>query len=52
MNKTHQAILDENSVNMDVLVWTYKYGAINTTDTTIMGYFVIRFMPEDYTLQE
>ena len=31
---------------------TYKYGAINTTDKTTMGYYVIKFMSEPYTLQE
>ena len=34
------------------LVQTDKYGAINTTDTSTIGYYVIKFMPEPYTLQE
>ena len=37
---------------MAALVKTGKYGSINTIDTTIMGYFVIKFMSEAYTLQE
>ena len=34
------------------LLQTGKYGAINTTDTATMGYYVIKFMSKPYTLQE
>ena len=34
------------------MVQTYQYCAINTTDTDTTGYYVIKFMPETYTLQE
>ena len=37
---------------MAALVQTNKYGDINTTYTTTMGYYVIKFMSEAYTLQE
>ena len=37
---------------MDALVQTDKYGAINIRDTSTMGYYVIKFMSEPYTLQE
>ena len=37
---------------MAELVKTGKYGAINTTDTTTMGYCVIKFMSEKFTLQQ
>ena len=44
--------MDGISESMAVLVQTVKYGAINTTDTTTMVYYVIKFMLEPYTLQE
>ena len=44
MEKIHQVILDFIIKNMDVLVQTNKYGAINTTYTTTMIYYVIKFM--------
>ena len=37
---------------MDALLQTDKYGAINTIDTTTMGYYVIKFVSDSYTLQE
>ena len=37
---------------MAVLVQIGKYGAINTTYTTTMGYYVTKFLSEAYTLQE
>ena len=37
---------------MAELSQTGKYGAINTTDTTTMGYCVLKFMSESYTLEE
>ena len=48
----NQFILDDISDNMDALLQTGKYGAINTKYTTKMGYYVIEFMSEAYTLQE
>ena len=37
---------------MALLVESVKYGAINTTDTTTNGFYVIMFTSEAYTLQE
>ena len=37
---------------MPSLVQSGKYGAINTTNTSIMGYYVIKFISEECTLQE
>ena len=36
---------------MLLLVLYAKYGAINTTDTFKMGYYVIKFVSEAYTFQ-
>ena len=36
---------------MDALVKTGKYGAHNATDTTTMGYYVIKSMSEAYNIQ-
>ena len=36
---------------MTSLVQPGKYGAINTTDTSKNGYYVIKFTLEAYTLQ-
>ena len=36
---------------MALLVQYGKYGAMNTTDTPTMGYYVINFVSEAYTLQ-
>ena len=44
MDKIRQVVLDSISNNMAALVQTDKYGAINTADTTTMGYYVIKFM--------
>ena len=37
---------------MDAFLKTGKYGAIHTTDKTIMGYYLIKFLSENYTQQE
>ena len=44
--------LDGISENIDTLVKTDEYGAINTTDTATMGYYVNKIMSETYKLQE
>ena len=41
IDKIHQVILDGISDNMDTLVQTNTYGAMNTTYTTKMGYYMI-----------
>ena len=48
----YQVVLDVISENMSSFIKRSKYGAINTTDTSKMGYYVINFMSEPYTLQE
>ena len=37
---------------MSSLVQYWKYGDINKTDTTKMGYYVIKFVLKTYTLQD
>ena len=37
---------------MSLLVQKVQYGSINTIDTATMGYYVIKFISEPYTLQE
>ena len=37
---------------MDALVKKMQYGTINKTDSRKMGYYVINFFSEAYTLQE
>ena len=44
MLKHYQFVLGGISDSMAALVQTGKYGAINTTDTTKMGYYVVKFM--------
>ena len=41
-----------NLINMESLVESGKYGAINTTDTSTNGFYVIMFTSGVYTLQE
>ena len=43
IEKNHQVVLDRISDNMAALVQTDKYGELNTTYTTKMGYYVINF---------
>ena len=50
-DEIHQFVLDGISDHMDSLVKSGKYGAINTTDTTTNGFYVIIFTSESYTLQ-
>ena len=52
IDKINQFVLDGISDIMSALVQNGKYGAINTTNTTTMGYYVIKFLSEAYTLQE
>ena len=51
-DEIHQVILDGISDNMASLVESGKYGAINTTDTSTNGFYVILFTSGAYTLQE
>ena len=51
-DEIHQVVLDGISDNMASLVESGKYGAINTTDTSTNGFYVIMFISDAYTLQE
>ena len=37
---------------MDLIVESGKYGAINTTDTKINGFYVVMSTSEEYTIQD
>ena len=52
IDKINQVLIDDIIDKMSALVQTGKYGAINTTYTTAMVYYVIKFLSEGYTLQE
>ena len=47
----HHVVLDGISDNMAPLIQSGKYGTMNTTDTSTMGYYVINFVSEAYTLK-
>ena len=49
MNKV---VLDGISDKMFALVHNGEYGAINTAYPTTMGYYVFKFLPEQYILQD
>ena len=49
-DEIHQVVLDGISDNMASLVESGKYGPINTTDTTTIGFYFIMFLSEAYTL--
>ena len=51
-DEVHQVVLDGISDNMASLVKSGTYGAINTTDTSTNGFYVIMFTSGAYTLQE
>ena len=51
-DEIHQVVLEGISDNMASLVESGKYGAINTTDTSTNGFYVIFFASGAYTLQE
>ena len=51
-DEVHQIILDGISDNMASLVESGTYGAINTSDTSINGFYVFMFTSGAYTLQE
>ena len=52
INKKNQVVLDGTIEKMAALVQTGKYGAINTTYTTTMRYYVIKLISEHYTKQK
>ena len=48
----HQVVPDGISDNMALLVESGKYGAINTTNTTTNGFYVIMFPSEECKLHD
>ena len=48
----HKVGLDGIIDNMYALVQNVRYGAINTTDPNIMGYYFVILLSEPYTLQD
>ena len=47
----HQIVLDGIRDNMASLAQSGKYSVINIADTTVNGFYVIKFVSESYTLQ-
>ena len=45
-------VLDGISDNMASIAQLGRYSAINVSDTTTMGYYVIKQLSEPYTLKE
>ena len=50
-DEIQQVVLDGTSDNMESLIESGKYGAINTTDTSTNIFYVIMFTSWSYTLQ-
>ena len=48
----HKFVLDGISDNISALVQNRKYGVINNSDPTTMGYYVVKFLSEPYMLQD
>ena len=48
----HQVTLDGISYNIASLVRSGKYGSMNTTDSTKMGYYMNKFDSEAFALQK
>ena len=48
----HKVFPDRINDNMASLVQYGKYGAMNTTDTSTMGCYVIKLVSEAYTLKD
>ena len=51
-DEIHQVVLDGKSDNIASLFESGKYGAINATETTTNGFYVIMFTSEAYKLQD
>ena len=52
IDKIHQVLINCISANISAFFRIGQYVAINTTDTTTMGYYVIKIFQEFYILQE
>ena len=51
-DEIHQVVLDRISENMASLVQPGIYGAINSSENTSNGLYVIKLISEAYTLQK
>ena len=51
IDKIFHVVLYGISENMAELMKTDKYGSINTTYSSTIGYYVVEFISEAYTLQ-
>ena len=49
--EVHKVVLDGIGDNMSRIVQNGTYGAINTTDPTTIGYYVVNLSSEPYTLE-
>ena len=47
----YKVVLDDISDNMKSLVYSGKYGSINTSDPTTMGYYMMKYVLDAFTLQ-
>ena len=48
----HKVVPDGIRDNMSAVFHNVKYGAINTSDPTTMGYYVVKILSELYMLQD
>ena len=48
----HKVVLYGISDNLSALFHNVEYGAINTSDLTTMGYYVVKYLSEPYMLQD
>ena len=48
----NKVVLHDTSTNIVSLVRTGKYGAINEADTTIICYYVVKYLTDNFKLQE
>ena len=51
-NAVHKVFIDGISDNMASILQLGKYGAMNASDPTTMGYYVIKYLSKPHTLQE
>ena len=49
---TNRNIIDGNVINMSLVVMEGNYGAIDADDSSLHGYYIIKFSSCPYTLQE
>ena len=51
-DEVHKVVIDSISDNMASLAQVGKYGAISAEYPTTIGYNLMKYLPEPYTLQE